>query len=175
MGRDVDSTRIVLNEKCVLLGIVEGNRCPQMNWIFLCRLFRRQTVDLGHNARVHALALYVDAIAPTISFTTPLDGALLNVVRPAFTLNYGDVGSGVNPATLAFHRGTSVIAMSCSTTASGATCTPVVAFPQGPSTVTAVVADRRGNISSAATVHIFIDSIPPVTTTMGARWRCHRS
>ena len=67
-----------------------------------------QTVDLGRKARVHALAIYVDAIPPLLKFSSPSDGALLNVVRPAFALSYSDVGSGVDPTTLVFQRGSQI-------------------------------------------------------------------
>jgi RHS repeat-associated protein len=110
------------------------------------------------------LALYADVIPPQLAITAPTDGSYLNRKTPAITVTYSDVGSGVDPATLAFTANGSPLQVSCSTTSTGASCAVANPFPEGPEAVTATVKDYAGNTSQAATVAFTIDTIPPAVT-----------
>jgi RHS repeat-associated protein len=110
------------------------------------------------------LALYADVIPPQLAITAPADGSYLNRKTPAITVTYSDVGSGVNPATLAFTANGSPLQVSCSSTAAGASCVVANPFPEGPEAVSATVKDYAGNTSQAAAAAFTIDTIPPTVT-----------
>src|ERR1700688_1025334 len=110
------------------------------------------------------LALYADVIPPQLAITAPADGSYLNRKTPAITVTYSDVGSGVDPSTLAFTANGSPLPVSCSTNAAGASCVVANPLPEGPEAVTATVKGYAGNASQAATVALTIDTIPPTVT-----------
>jgi RHS repeat-associated protein len=110
------------------------------------------------------LALYADVIPPQLAITAPTDGSYLSRKAPTITVTYSDIGTGVNPATLAFTVNGSPLQTSCSTTSTGANCVVATPFPEGPEAVTATVKDYAGNTSQPATVAFTIDTLPPTVT-----------
>ncbi|HKH45886.1 MAG TPA: hypothetical protein VKM72_14585, partial [Thermoanaerobaculia bacterium] len=57
-------------------------------------------VDLPAEAQVRDLALFADAVPPTIEIQAPRDGALLAERSPEIELAWQDAGTGVDPSTL---------------------------------------------------------------------------
>ncbi len=110
------------------------------------------------------LALYADVIPPQLAITAPADGSYLGSKTPTIAITYSDIGSGVNPTTLAFTANGSPLQVSCSTAATGASCRVAAPLPEGPEAVTATVKDYAGNTSQAATATFTIDTIPPAIT-----------
>lgn len=110
------------------------------------------------------LALYADVIPPQLAITAPADGSYLNSKTPTISVTYSDVGSGVNPATLAFTANGSPLQVSCTTGATSASCVVATPFPEGPEAVSATVKDYADNTAQAATVTFTIDTIPPAIT-----------
>jgi RHS repeat-associated protein len=110
------------------------------------------------------LALYADVIPPQLAITAPADGSYLNRKTPTITVTYSDVGTGVDPATLAFTANGSPLQVSCSTTSTGASCVVGTPFPEGPEVATATVKDYAGNPSQPAAVAFTIDTIAPAIT-----------
>src|SRR5262249_58282272 len=62
--------------------------------------FNGPAPDLRLAGTIQAMALYADVIPPSLVFTAPQDGSLLNTSTPAVMVQYSDVGSGVDAATL---------------------------------------------------------------------------
>jgi len=124
--------------------------------------------------KIHALGLYVDRIAPALSFTAPVSGSYLSSKQPVLNLTYSDIGSGVDPATLAITDfGAPRIVTCLYPDAARATCTPVTGLTEGTHALSAIVRDYAGNISAAAQLSFTVDTIPPVISvqspTNGAR------
>lgn len=122
----------------------------------------RHRLDLDET-KIHALALYVDRIAPTISFTAPASGSYLSSKQPVLNLTYSDIGSGVDPASLVITDLGAVRIVTClypDTTR--AACTPVTGLTEGAHVFAATVKDYAGNISAAAQLSFTVDTIPPV-------------
>ena len=112
-------------------------------------------------ARIWDLALYADVVPPALSIRMPFNGAYLGSSHPVFEFAWSDLGSGVDPASLAIQANGSPLAVSCSSSDSGGACTATDPVPDGPVTVSATVKDRAGNASDPATVSFTIDTVPP--------------
>ncbi|MBI4334831.1 MAG: hypothetical protein HY673_26550 [Chloroflexi bacterium] len=108
-----------------------------------------------------ALALYADTFSPTLTLVAPPDGALLNTSTPTLELEYGDIGSGVDPETLSFQAGGMELAATCTQGEAGATCTPTDALPEGKILLTTTIQDYAGNFAKPVEVYFTIDTIPP--------------
>ena len=111
--------------------------------------------------RIWDLALYADVVSPELAILTPHAGAYLSTSRPVFGFDWSDIGSGVDPASLAIRVNGSPLAVSCTSNDLGGTCTAVNPLPDGPATVSATVKDRAGNLSGPSTVSFTIDTTPP--------------
>lgn len=107
------------------------------------------------------LALYADVIPPQLTFTAPADGSYLNTKTPTLKVTYTDIGSGVNPATLAFQVNGLPLQVSCATSSGGASCVASNPLPDGPYSVTGTVEDYAGNTSQPASVTFTLDTTPP--------------
>jgi hypothetical protein len=110
--------------------------------------------------RVRKLELFADSEAPTLAFTAPQQGALLNDARAAIELSYSDNGSGVDPASLNFTLDGEPLQLSCNTDSASAQCVPQPAWPEGLLTLTASLADFAANTASAR-LEFSVDSRPP--------------
>ncbi|HEY0514274.1 MAG TPA: Ig-like domain-containing protein, partial [Thermoanaerobaculia bacterium] len=122
---------------------------------------RLHLMEVRPLVRVWDLAIYADVTPPEITILDPRSGAFLNTASPAFQVSYGDVGSGVDPASLAVRVNGSPVTVSCAPRAGGATCTPASPLPEGPAAVTATVRDFAGNTSAPAQVAFAVDTVAP--------------
>ncbi|MFZ5786051.1 MAG: Ig-like domain-containing protein, partial [Acidobacteriota bacterium] len=113
---------------------------------------------------VRDLALSSDAVPPEIEIVAPAGGASLRDPLPEITVTYSDIGSGVDPATLALTANGDDLEVTCTTTEAGATCTPSNPLPDGSVALTATVHDRAGNASEPATVAFTVDTVAPTIT-----------
>ncbi|HEY0557452.1 MAG TPA: hypothetical protein VGG20_24565, partial [Thermoanaerobaculia bacterium] len=112
--------------------------------------------------RIWDLALYVDVSRPMVTIREPHAGAYLGTSRPAFELEWSDLGSGVDPASVAIQVNGSPLTVFCTSGTPGGTCTAVNSLADGPVIASATVKDRAGNISEPSTVSFTIDTISPV-------------
>jgi len=126
--------------------------------------------DFGPGTRGNDLAAWADVLAPLITFTAPVDGAVLNLTRPTLELAWSDRGIGVDPASLLIEANGSAVAVSCEATAAGASCTPDAPLAAGAVTFSATVADFAGNRSAAAevtvTIALDVDLLPLTDQTL---------
>lgn len=114
------------------------------------------------NRGVHHVALYVDTIPPTITFTAPKDLSYTNHDQPSFSLTWSDIGSGVDPSTLVITGDGASLPISCQAgNSSGVQCTVSAVLSDGTYTLSATVADYAGNVSKPASVTFTIDTVPP--------------
>ncbi|THD10302.1 hypothetical protein B1806_09190 [Metallibacterium scheffleri] len=117
----------------------------------------------------HALgpmALYVDTVPPVLTLVAPPVGTYTNKPQVSLSFSYSDVGSGVDPGTLAI-RNTATglpLAVSCQTTASTAICTPANPLADGSYALSATVQDYAGNTSKPVALQFTIDTVPPTIT-----------
>ena len=113
----------------------------------------------------------VDTIAPVISFTEPTEGSTVNTDTPTIELSFSDAGSGVDTGTLVIQANGSPLAVTCTFTATSATCTPTTPLPTGANTLTATIQDLAGNLSAAAQVNFTVQLVaanqPPVLDPIG--------
>jgi len=114
----------------------------------------------GSVRQLRKLALFTDTEAPTLVFTAPQQGALLNDAQAAIELSYSDNASGVDPASLGFMLDGEPLQLSCNTGSAAAQCVPLSAWPEGFLTLTASIADLAGNTASAR-LEFSVDSRPP--------------
>ncbi|HKH46803.1 MAG TPA: RHS repeat-associated core domain-containing protein [Thermoanaerobaculia bacterium] len=122
-------------------------------------------VDLPTEAQVHDLALFADAVPPTIEILAPRDGALLAARSPEVELAWQDAGTGVDPSSLELRLDGASLPVLCGRRdADGATCAPAAPLTEGPHTLAATVRDAAGNLSAPAEVRFSIDGTPPVIT-----------
>ncbi len=96
---------------------------------------------------VREIALYADNVGPEVSFSFPVDGAVVNDSTPTIQLDYSDAGSGIESVQLTFN-GTDVTAQSA-IGATGATYMIGSALAAGEHLVSAVVTDKAGNTRTA--------------------------
>lgn len=120
----------------------------------------------GNGNGLNQVGLYVDTVPPIVSISTPADGIYTNHNQPTLTLAYSDIGSGVDPTSVAVSNGGTTVAVSCqaSSDGSGAACAPSSPLPDGVYSLSVTVKDYAGNVSEAATVSFTVDTVPPTIT-----------
>ena len=121
-----------------------------------------QTVTLRND--VKEIAVHADAVGPNLAFTTPSPGSFQATNVPTLGLSFSDNGIGVGTATLAIEVGGNPLSVSCTFTATTATCTPLSALPEGLVNLTATIADFEGNLSNQAALGLTVDTMAPVIT-----------
>jgi RHS repeat-associated protein len=102
-----------------------------------------------------------DQVGPIVEITAPAWNAALNNTRPTITLAWSDVGGGVDPATLRILANGQPLAVTCSSSASGASCVPNAPMAEGLWNLDAAVKDHAGNASNDFLVQFLIDTTPP--------------
>ncbi|MBI2875537.1 MAG: hypothetical protein HYY20_01500, partial [Candidatus Tectomicrobia bacterium] len=120
--------------------------------------------EMEFRSPIRALALYADTIPPAIALTAPPDGALLNTNRPPIEVEYGDIGSGMDPESLLLWANDMELAATCTHSEAGATCMPTGALPEGEILLAATIRDYASNSAEPAEVRFTIDTIPPIIT-----------
>jgi len=120
--------------------------------------------DLRLAGSIQAVALYADVLPPSLAFTAPTEGSLISASTPDIEVQYSDIGSGVDTATLRLQANEQELEVTCTRSDSSATCTPTAALAEGSTTLTATVVDYADNISPPATVSFSVDTIPPAIT-----------
>ena len=120
-----------------------------------------QTTDVAGNmtaASIEVTYSPVDNVPPTIAIEAPTAGAVLFQGRPAIELTFAD-DDLVDTASRAFTANGTTIEVDCQLMASGGTCTPVAALPDGVVTLAATIADFAGN-SASDQVEFTVDTLP---------------
>ena len=99
-----------------------------------------------------------------IRFLSPHSGAALPEDVPEFQVAHGTWnGNAIDTGTLVFEDLDGPVAMSCESTSSASTCTPLVPFSEGPVVLGAAVADTQG-IPATATLEFLVDLTSPGIT-----------
>ena len=120
--------------------------------------------DIGTNLRL----VVKEKVAPTVSIVSPGASAFLTSNMPTITAQLRDADSGVKISTLVFKLDGTTVAynatgMTCTAVAGGhnISYTPKTALSDGAHTVTVVVTDNDGNVSSTASRSFTIDTVAP--------------
>ena len=108
--------------------------------------------------------LCADTTSPVITFTSPAAGSFIATNVPTLGLSFSDDAIGVDTSTLAIQLGGNALGVSCTFTATTATCTPLSGLPEGLVNLTATIADFEGNVSAPAALSFSLDTIAPVIT-----------
>ncbi len=114
--------------------------------------------------RLYRASLYADLDPPEIEISAPANGSLLNHNRPAFELQYLDLGVGVDPSSIKLKSADQILEVTCDADSAQALCTLGAGLPEGEQLITATVADYAGNVSKPAEVRLTIDTVPPQIT-----------
>jgi RHS repeat-associated protein len=118
---------------------------------------------------IRSLALYADTFPPELAFTAPAPGAVVATAAPEIALEWSDLGTGVDPATLELALGGAVLPVACEPREAGASCLPSEPLAAGPAALTATVRDFRGNLSAPAVVAFTVElggGLPPDPSTV---------
>jgi hypothetical protein len=118
------------------------------------------TITLPPSPPIRDLALSVGVIPPLLTFLAPAEGAVLTTRTPELLLRSTDTGQGVDPQTLRVQANAVPLPVTCTHQALQAQCVPTTPLPFGPVTLTATIADRLGNVSEPATLHVRINQAP---------------
>ncbi len=113
-----------------------------------------------------------DQSAPSITLTSPEDGAFLATLRPNLSISYLDLDAGIDPASLRWLRGADTIPVACDapiSASSGAlTCRPTSDLQQGLQAWRISLADRQGNRSAEVVRTVTVDTVPPAAIAESA-------
>jgi RHS repeat-associated protein len=114
--------------------------------------------------------LTLDTQPPQLTFVVPQPGSYFNPATQAVLFGWSDVGTGIDVTTLALTANGQPLGADCqqSSSGGGVTCVVTGALPSGTVQLAAVVRDRAGNSSPAATVTCSTDitSLPPSLTLL---------
>lgn len=119
-----------------------------------------RAVSVQPPVHIWDLAVYADVVPPEIEILAPEAGAVLDTGSPEIRVAWSDVGSGVDPSTLAFLLDGAPLAVSCAPADGGAACVPASPLPDGDHVLAASISDRAGNPSAPAQVTFSIDTAP---------------
>ena len=101
---------------------------------------------------VQSITVTLDTVPPVITLTAPAQGAILSDNNVTVTGTASDDGSGIASLTV---NGQEV------PVGEGGAFSAIVQIPDGAGSITAVAVDRAG-LSSQQTVHVIVDTTPPV-------------
>ena len=124
------------------------------------------TVDDKHSTLGESLRLkVVEKVAPTITITSPTQGAFLDNATPQITFKVEDNDSGVAEGTIKLTIDSTEYTTEITKTPmeGGYNCsyTPTVALGDGEHTITVNASDNDGNAATAQSVTITVDTVPP--------------
>lgn len=127
------------------------------------RLLQVVTPQLGDGVirRLSKLDVNRDLIPPEVYIVAPKAGQYLRTRRPAVSIEYFDLGMGVDPNSIRFQSNGSAVAVHCETLEFSARCVPPQELPEGQTLLSAKVSDRAGNASEPASVSFVLDVTPP--------------
>jgi RHS repeat-associated protein len=101
-----------------------------------------------------------DSTPPALQFTAPAAGSF-TTATPQLSVSWSDDESGVDPASLLVQANGSALAVTCTSTATSAQCTPQAPLSEGAVSFSATVADHAGNPSAPATLSLIVDTQAP--------------
>lgn len=143
-------------------------------WVASANSIRHYAVDgerahsvesaTGTVQKIARSALYSDLDPPEVQFQNPAPNSQHSTSTPIFNLSYFDLGVGVDQASIKFKVDGVSISVNCTTATASAECVPASALAEGTRAIAATVADAVGNVSVAATLSIFVDTVHPVIT-----------
>jgi len=120
---------------------------------------------------IRGLALYSDAIPPTVAITLPSEASIVPTHQPLLQVRYADQGIGIDESTLQWTGNGSPLPVSCAAQAEGATCTPIARLPDGLNTLQASIADLHGHRGQSAAIPFTVDTRPPeITLNVPPEW-----
>jgi len=130
------------------------------------QIFLFPPLPVEGGATVRDLALFADAVPPTIDILAPRDGSLLPQRSPAIEVAYADRGTGPDPSTLELRLDGAPLAITCDRRVEGASCDPAAPLAEGDHLLTATLRDFAGNLATPAEIRFRIDATPPVITLL---------
>ena len=116
-----------------------------------------------------AFAMLPDATQPTLTITSPQNGAFLNTTRPVVNIGYSDEYSGINTGSFILTINGADFSNDCTVEENSATCQISIDLPVGSHSIVATVKDKAGNTASD-TINIQIGilrAIPGATPVSG--------
>ncbi|HVS04176.1 MAG TPA: Ig-like domain-containing protein, partial [Thermoanaerobaculia bacterium] len=121
--------------------------------------------DFAGNLASNQTGVRIDRTPPSIAVVSPAEGAELEDPSTPIVVSFDDTRSGVLTSSLVVSLEGPTTEISCSATATSATCTAPGGLSDGTYKVTATVHDRAGNSSQATSTFTFgtpVDVTPPV-------------
>jgi len=116
-------------------------------------------VELAGNAKLAAMAIYEDQLAPSLQVISPLEGSTINTTLPTFEFTFDDVGIGVDEGTLNIELDGAPLPVSCSGASTSYTCNPISDITVGSHQLSAIIGDFSGNVSSPTTVNFTVEPL----------------
>ncbi len=104
----------------------------------------------------------IDSVPPVVSIAAPVENSSVPSSQ-AIRVEYGDAGSGVDPASVSLQLNGASLAATCAADAAVAVCQPSQPLPPGAATLTAAVRDLAGNGATSAPRHF---TVATTTTTV---------
>lgn len=121
--------------------------------------------DPAGNVGTASVQVRLDTRAPTLTILSPTNGSVVTQNPPNLQVTFTDDGSGVRADSLAWQVNGAPLAVACTVTAGGATCTPAAPLPSGAVTLRASVADNADQ-STTAEVAITVGGPPSSGLTL---------
>jgi len=120
-----------------------------------------RVADLSGNVGTSAaVEIVVDSVPPTVTITSPLDGALLLTSEPTITADFSDAGTGVDAETVELGLDGPAGSMQCLADEEGAQCATVNALGDGAWSATLSVRDFVGSLGEASVAFV-VDTLAP--------------
>lgn len=113
------------------------------------------------SARVLAGDVYADIDPPKLEIKTPEEGEFTNDTMQPITLEYSDVGSGVDIDSIQMQENWESLGVACEPTDEGAVCRPTTPFLEGEKHLAVTVADFAFNQSEEVETSFTVDITPP--------------
>jgi len=105
----------------------------------------RIDVDDGQYQDGDNTSVFADGTPPTISITSPAEGATVETTKPTITVTFSDEGTGIDRGSFQLLLNGADVTGATRISDGDARYTPLVDLPGGDNTVTARVADHTGN------------------------------
>ncbi len=118
---------------------------PDVEGAYVARL----DVDDGASGDGDNRVVVADGTPPTVTISSPGDGAVIDTRRPTISVQFSDDGSGVDVSSFAAQLDGSEIGHLFDVDRSGATFQVAAELSAGPHTLLAAVEDRAGNPAEA--------------------------
>lgn len=128
------------------------------------------SVDADNSELGSKLRLQVkEKVAPTITVSSPTNGATITSNKPTITWHVKDTDSGINPDSISItidsgSKTSASITKTTETDGYKCTYTPTITLSDGSHTIKMDVSDNDGNVANTLITTIKVDTTPPTLT-----------